>query len=108
MQNYSCDRPLIRAMLKMKRTSVGDTTQQDIDMRFRRHEADKFATPPRLRAEGKTVSDRRSVAQTDRRTGERTLVETRRGVSDEWQSYLLPDSVHLNTHICLCKTITKT
>ena len=80
MLNYSCDRPLIRATPKGKRTSVGETTQQDIDTRFRRHEADKFATPPRLRAEGRTASDRRSVAQTDRRAGERTLVETPRGV----------------------------
>ena len=49
-------------------------------MRFRRHEADKFATAPRLRAEGKTVSDRRSVAQNNRQAGERTRVETSKDV----------------------------
>ena len=79
----TCNRPLIRATLKRlpgrKRTSAGGTIQQDIDTRFERHEADKL-TAPWLRAEGKTISDRRSVAQTDRWAGERTRVETPRDV----------------------------
>ena len=44
MCKTTCDRPLIRATLERKRTSVGETMQQDIDTRFRRLEADKFAT----------------------------------------------------------------
>ena len=63
-----------------KRTLFGEPIQQDIDTRFQQHEADKFATAPRLRAEGKTVSDRHSVAQTEKRAGERTCVETPRDV----------------------------
>ena len=43
MCKTTCDRPLIRATLERKRTSVGETMQQDIDTRFRRLEADKFA-----------------------------------------------------------------
>ena len=72
---------MVENTLSRKRTSVGETIQQDLDTRFCRHEADKFATAPRLCGEGKTASDRRSVAQTDRRAGKRTLVETPMDVS---------------------------
>ena len=32
-----------------------------------------------------------------------TISSIIRGVSDEWQLYLLPDSVHLNTHMFMHK-----
>ena len=94
MCKTTCDRPLIRATLERKRTSVGETMQQDIDTRFRRLEADKFATAGYVQREKPSVI----VAALHRPID---------GLANG-QSYLLPDSVHPNTYICLCTNITKT
>ena len=106
MCKTTCDRPLIRATLERKRTSVGETMQQDIDTRFHRLEADKFATAGYVQREKPSVI----VAALHRPIDGLANVHTwkHRGMSDEWQSYLLPDSVHPNTYICLCTNITKT
>ena len=52
--------------------------QQDIDTRFRRLEADKFATAGYVQREKPSVIV--AALQTDRRAGERTRVETPRDV----------------------------
>ena len=71
--------------------------QQDIDTRFRRLEADKFATAGYVQREKPSVI----VAALHRPID--GLAWKHRGMSDEWQSYLLPDSVHPNTYMFMHK-----